>query len=57
MFFHYLKAYRKKLQNEHLTKKINKEIYHKFMETFIDYTFNDNVSKKKNKQGIIKNRK
>ena len=48
MFFHYLKAYRKKLQNEHLTKKINKEIYHKFMETFIDYTFKE-LSKIENK--------
>jgi hypothetical protein len=54
-FFHYLIANRKKLQKEHLTKKIYTEIYDKFMETFINYTFHDNISKNRIKERIIKN--
>ena len=54
MFFHYLKSCRKKLQSKHLTKKINKDIYDKFMNTFIHYSFNDNISKKRIRRELSK---
>ena len=60
MLFHYMKACRRKLANEHLTKKINKKIYDSFMEAFVNYCFKDNISKKriiKELTGIEKNYK
>ena len=45
-FFHYLQSCRRQLTSEHLTKKINKKIYDSFMETFVNYCFKENISKK-----------